>query len=482
MTAQPSTVDPSHPIPVYAQLKSHLMEMVLSGRYGADGQLPTESELCQHFGLSRTPVHRALAELASDGVVVRHRRRGTFVAPEWLEKQAGKRVLTVVVPKGPWSRLLQTEAPADLTLSISVVELDSLHDHLTQAVASGVAPDLALVDSVWVPEFATAGYFRTLDDLDAQWAREEYRKGFAQAFVVSQTIGDASVAVQLEADVAGLWYDRSVLRKAGVLPPKTWGELLDACAMLSGGGMMAPLVLPGGPASGEAATYCLLALLASNGSAILGPTGVLPGRAQLVEVLEYLQKLVAAGAIRPEAVDYTRDQPIKMLATGQAAFAFGGSYELPALAANAGLGQERAWKRFGFLPTPAGPSGRPATLAGGMALGIFRQAKRPDLALHLIQALVSSAAQSRMALSTGQIPTRTSVISRVAEEDSLLAQSSAMLEGAVVRPAVPSYDRVSQQLQKMSADIILGRISPVTASEYTAELISAITGLPVAQA
>lgn len=482
MTAQPSIVDPSHPIPVYAQLKSHIMEMVLNGRYGADGQLPTESELCQHFGLSRTPVHRALAELASDGVVIRHRRRGTFVAPEWLEKQAGKRVLTVVVPTGPWSRLLQAEAPTDLTVSITVVELDSLHDYLAQAVASGVAPDLALVDSVWVPEFATAGYFRALDDLDAQWAQEEYRKRFAQAFVISQTIGDASVAVQLEADVAGLWYDRQVLRKAGLRPPRTWAELLDACARLSGDGKMAPLVLPAGPASGEAATYCLLALLASNGSAILGPAGVLPDRAQLVEALEYLQKLVAVGAIRPESVDYTRDQPIRMLATGQAAFAFGGSYELPALSADAGLDQERAWKRFGFLPTPVGPSGRPATLAGGMALGIFRQAKRPDLALHLIKALVSSEAQSRMALSTGQIPTRTSVISRVAGEDSLLAQSSAMLEGAVVRPAVPSYDRVSQQLQKMFADIILGRISPATASEYTAELISAITGLPVAQA
>lgn len=458
------------------------MEMVLNGRYGADGQLPTESELCQHFGLSRTPVHRALAELASDGVVIRHRRRGTFVAPEWLEKQAGNRLLTVVVPEGPWSHLVQTEAPADLTVSITVIELDSLHDYLTQAVASGDAPDLALVDSVWVPEFASAGYFRALDDLDARWSREEYRRGFAQAFVISQTIEDVSVAVQLEADVAGLWYDRKILRTAGIRPPRTWMELLEACKTLSRGGMIAPLVLPGGPASGEAATYCLLALLASNGSAILGPTGVLPDRALLVEALEYIQTLVAAEAIRPECVDYTRDQPIKMLATGQAVFAFGGSYELPALAANAGLDQERTWGRFGFLPTPAGTSGPPAMLAGGMALGIFRQAKRPDLALHLIQSLVSSGAQSRMAKSTGQIPTRTSVISSVAGEDSLLAQSSAMLEGAVVRPAVPSYDRVSQQLQKMFADIILGRISPSTASEYTAELISAITGIPVAQA
>lgn len=171
---------------------------------------------------------------------------------------------------------------------------------------------------------------------------------------------------------------------------------------------------------------------------------------------------------------------MKMLATGQACFALGGSYELPALAASAGLKQGDGWNRFGFVPTPAGPSGSPATLAGGMALGIFRQGKRPDLALHLIQSLVSPEAQSRMARTTGQIPTRLSVVPHVAADDSLLGMSSSMLDGAVVRPAVPSYDRVSQQLQKLLADIIRGRISPSAGSEYTAELISAITGLPVA--
>jgi multiple sugar transport system substrate-binding protein len=332
-----------------------------------------------------------------------------------------------------------------------------------------------------VPEFATAGYFRPLDDVDESWVRNEYRKLFAQAFVSSHTMGDLSVAAQLEADVAGLWYDRTVLHEARVSPPRTWAELLSACITVGHRGRAAPLVLPGGPTAGESATYCLIALLASNGASILGPDGVLPDRMRFVEVLEYLRRLVAEGAVPVEAVDYPREQPMTMLASGQAAFAFGGSYELPALAAGANLDQDAAWKRFGFIPTPAGPSGSPATLAGGMALGIFQQGKRPDLALHLIRALLSSEAQSQLAVTTGQIPTRMSVVPHVAAEDSLLGKSSAMLQGAVVRPAVPSYDRVSQQLQKLLSDILQGRINPTAASEYTAELISAITGLPVAQ-
>ena len=53
-------IDPNQPIPIYFQLKTLLLEEILKGRYGADGRLPTEHELCHRFGISRTPVSRAL--------------------------------------------------------------------------------------------------------------------------------------------------------------------------------------------------------------------------------------------------------------------------------------------------------------------------------------------------------------------------------------------------------------------------------------
>ena len=60
-------LDPKQPIPIYFQLKTLLLEEILKGRYGADGRLPTEHELCERFGISRTPVSRALSELADEG-------------------------------------------------------------------------------------------------------------------------------------------------------------------------------------------------------------------------------------------------------------------------------------------------------------------------------------------------------------------------------------------------------------------------------
>ena len=80
MAKQPQ-IDPAQPIPIYFQLKTLLLEDILGGRYDGDGRLPTEHEFCARYRISRTPVRRALSELAEEGVVLRHRRRGTFVNP-----------------------------------------------------------------------------------------------------------------------------------------------------------------------------------------------------------------------------------------------------------------------------------------------------------------------------------------------------------------------------------------------------------------
>ena len=69
------SIDPSQPIPLYFQLKTLLLEEIIERLYDGDGRLPTEHELCERFRISRTPVSRALSELAEEGVILRHRRR-----------------------------------------------------------------------------------------------------------------------------------------------------------------------------------------------------------------------------------------------------------------------------------------------------------------------------------------------------------------------------------------------------------------------
>ncbi len=65
--------------PLYDQLVDLLHEKI-ENEMGPGDLLPSERELCETYGLSRTTVRLALAELEQQGLVTRQHGRGTFVA------------------------------------------------------------------------------------------------------------------------------------------------------------------------------------------------------------------------------------------------------------------------------------------------------------------------------------------------------------------------------------------------------------------
>jgi multiple sugar transport system substrate-binding protein len=475
-------IDPAQPIPIYFQLKTLLLEEILGGRYAPGERLPTEHEMCGLYGISRTPVTRALSQLAQEGVILRHPGRGSFVNPHWVQRNPNGRELRIVVPDGPWEKMIREASPPDVRVNVARVGLPDLHQVLTLAIAEGRGPDLAVLDSVWVPEFASAGFLQPLDELDPTWVRDEYEKDFLEPFVAGNRFGGQTVAVQAEADVAGVWYRRADLAALGLGPPTSWSELVEAGRTIAASDRRVrhAVVLPGGSRGGETTTYCLLALLASNGASVLGSSGVTVDSPASVEALEFLHSLVTEGVVPAEAVSYEWDRPIRLLAQGDAAFSFGGSYEGPALARAAGVPTARVWSEFGFVAMPAGPRGGSA-LAGGMVYAISRQAAYPEIAMRLLEQLVSAEALAPMARATSQIPPRRSTVALVSEQSPLLSATAAMLGRAVVRPATPAYARVSVQLQAILEAVLTGRLEPAAASARGADLIAAITGLPVAR-
>jgi maltose-binding protein MalE len=137
------------------------------------------------------------------------------------------------------------------------------------------------------------------------------------------------------------------------------------------------------------------------------------------------------------------------------------------------------WDQYGFAATPAGPHGARATLAGGMVYVILRQAAYPDVAMRLLERLTSPQACARMSRATAQLPPRRSAVALVARESPFLEATAAMLGSAAVRPSIPAYPRVSAQLQAMLEAVLTKRLSPEAAVTHAADMISAVTGMPV---
>lgn len=471
-------IDPSQPLPVYVQLKTLLLDDIIGGRYAPGEQLPTEHDLCARYGISRTPVHRALAELAEEGAILRHRRRGTFVNPHWLTQHGSGDELRVVVPQGPWEDLVREACPAGTRLSVAAVALEDLHQVLVHAVAEGRAPDVALLDSVWVREFASSGFLLPLDEVGPGWMGEDYLADLPEAFRTANEYDGRPVAVQAEADLVGLWYHRATLDEAGIAPPRTWAELARAGSRLRGRGLRHPLAMPAGSRGGEETSYCLLGLLATNGAEVFRDGKVAIGSPGTTECLTLLRRLATSGTLSVDAVTYERGRAIRLLAQGQAAFAIGGSYELSHLAAETGVAVGEVWDHFGFVPPPAGPREGATTLAGGMVHAVFRQAVNPHGALRLLRALSTTEALATMSARTGQLATRRSAAAVVARDSEFLESTGTMLESVVVRPATATYPRVSAQLQSMLEAVIVGRLAPTAAARHASDLICAITGMP----
>jgi len=76
----PRKIDFESHVPYYAQLINLLKEQFDQKVWSPGDQIPGEPELCREYGVSRTVVRQTLSELEQDGLIVRRKGRGTFVA------------------------------------------------------------------------------------------------------------------------------------------------------------------------------------------------------------------------------------------------------------------------------------------------------------------------------------------------------------------------------------------------------------------
>lgn len=87
-----------HPaVPLHVQIQRVLRGRIASGDWGADRPIPTEMALVAQFGVSRTTIREALRALTRDGLIVRHRGRGSFVRPEGLRPALPSTITNLVL-------------------------------------------------------------------------------------------------------------------------------------------------------------------------------------------------------------------------------------------------------------------------------------------------------------------------------------------------------------------------------------------------
>ena len=67
-------------LPLYREVKHKLMESLRGGEWKPGEMIPAEKRLCERFGVSVGTLRKAVDELTSEHILIRHQGRGTFVA------------------------------------------------------------------------------------------------------------------------------------------------------------------------------------------------------------------------------------------------------------------------------------------------------------------------------------------------------------------------------------------------------------------
>ena len=234
--------------------------------------------------------------------------------------------------------------------------------------------------------------------------------------------------------------------------------------------------MPGGSRGGETTAYCLISFLASNTAEVLADGRVSLDSRETAQVLRFLRSFIDDGLMSPTSSPTSGIARSGSWPRARRRSASGGAtrprrWRPPSASRCASSGITSASRR-----SRRSQAVHPASVAGTMVYGIFRQAAQPALAMRLLEGLVAPESLARIAGATGRIPSRRSAVALAAPELAFLSQTADLLDHAVTRPSTPLYPRVSAQLQAMLEAVLTGRLGPAAAAQRAAQLIAAITG------
>jgi multiple sugar transport system substrate-binding protein len=314
-----------------------------------------------------------------------------------------------------------------------------------EARASGF--DVLMLDVIWVPEFARAGW---LLDLSERWPAGDRREHLA-ATVSAATHEGRVWAVPWVTNVGLLYYRRDLLARHGLSPPRTERELADQARLVraresTGTDSRAATGIAGFVWQGKQYEGLVVNVLESfwaEGTDLVDADGrLLPDPARAAAALARRRELLVSGASPPLVSAADEEVSRREFGSGRAVFLRNWPYAIDLFEAEG----SPVRGRVGLAPLPGGGA------LGGAHLGINRGTRHPDAAWRLVQFLTRAEAQRAIAAAVGLHPTRPALVTS--------PELREIFRTARPRPVTPWYQTMSATLQPELSAAILGVKAP----------------------
>ena len=343
----------------------------------------------------------------------------------------------------------------DIDLEITNGPNDSnlIEDLYTSAFLLGESPyDLVLMDIVWVPKFAAAGWLMPLSSRVSQAELSEFLDGDVDG---GRYQGEL-YRMPFRSDIGLLYYRTDLLKQAGYQPPETFAELVKISQDLQEKGLADWGYLWQGKQY-EGLSAMFVEILEGYGGFWVNPNTLEVGldQPEAIKAVEFLRSTIDKGISPPGVTTYTEEETRRIFQNGNSVFLRNWPY-VYGLAADSPVAGE-----FAIEPMVHLSSHSSGACQGGWGFGISKSTNHPDEAWRLIQFLNREDVQRQFILETGYVPSLRSLFNDpeiVAKYDHY-PKLLEVIEEAVLRPPIAQYAQTSDILQRYLSAALTGRMN-----------------------
>lgn len=346
------------------------------------------------------------------------------------------------------------DSGGEYRISTSVLpnDAESQREQLIRRLASNDSSiDIMSLDTVYVPEFANAGYLETVP--------EEYTESFTEdvieAAAESSYWEDELVSAPLQANTQILWYRKSVAEAAGLdmSQPVTWDQIIEAAQSqekeIGAQGIRA-----------ESLTVWVNALIESQGGQIVVDPEAEPEETELgldtpegEKAAEIMSTIGQEGLGGPSFSNLDENGALQRFQGDNGGFMVNWPFVYSALAAAVEDGSldQAVLDDVGWAPYPAVEEGTPgAAPFGGVKLAVGAFSSNPEAAFAAVDCIRAPEHQSEYFITDGLPPATRAAFDDPAVQDELPYAQAILdsLETAASRPVSPYYSTITGGIQR----------------------------------
>jgi multiple sugar transport system substrate-binding protein len=346
-------------------------------------------------------------------------------------------------------------------VNVELVELpESADEQRVQLVqrlrAESDECDVLGMDTIWTAEFAAQGWLQDTSDVI-----EPRQDDFIPSTLETAQWEDKYWAVPYHTNAGFLYYRTDQVQQ----PPDDWEQVYEQAGQQNG------IVYQG--SRYEGLTVHFLELLYAGGGSVLSEDG------QSVEVdspegeaaLEFIAQGVESGAAPKAVTTYTEEESRRAFEAGNGTYMRNWPYAYA-------LGKEsKIADQFDITTFPSFQGGEPASVLGGINLGISAYSQNPEAAAAFIDFATREQVQTTNFLESASPPCFAAVYDdpQVKKKYPFASDLKAAVEQGQVRPVSPVYPLITEAIYNNVHDALQGKAEPQAALDtMTADIEKAL--------